>query len=160
MEPVEPIRHVLERNLRRCRNVEILPYALGTESRTVAMGNDSARETGYFGTGQNFVNDSGRQTDTAFTAEMRRGSELFARLERLDFIKCDIEGYEVVVMREMQPLLERFRPTVLIETGGANRPEIIRLFTGLGYAGYTLEHGREVPLTEDSTKDIIFRHAH
>ena len=41
-----------------------------------------------------------------------------------------------------------------------NRPEIIRLFTGLGYAGYTLEHGREVPLTEDSTKDIIFRHAH
>lgn len=63
-------------------------------------------------------------------------------------------------MREMLPLLERFRPTVLIETGGANRPEIIRLFTGLGYAGYTLEHGREVPLTEDSTKDIIFRHAH
>ena len=41
-----------------------------------------------------------------------------------------------------------------------NRPEIIRLFTALGYAGYTLEHGREVPLTEDSTKDIIFRHAH
>ena len=160
VEPVEPIRCVLERNLRRCRNVEILPYALGTESRKVTMGNDSARETGYFGTGQNFVNDSGRQTDTAFTAEMRRGSELFARLERLDFIKCDIEGYEVVVMHEMQPLLERFRPTVLIETGGANRPEIIRLFTGLGYAGYTLEHGREVPLTEDSTKDIIFRHAH
>lgn len=160
VEPVEPIRCVLERNLRRCRNVEILPYALGTESRKVTMGNDSARETGYFGTGQNFVNDSGRQTDTAFTAEMRRGSELFARLERLDFIKCDIEGYELVVMREMQPLLERFRPTVLIETGGANRPEIIRLFTGLGYAGYTLEHGREVPLTEDSTKDIIFRHAH
>lgn len=106
------------------------------------------------------MNDSGRQTDTAFTAEMRHGSELFARLERLDFIKCDIEGYELVVMREMQPLLERFRPTVLIETGGANRPEIIRLFTGLGYVGYTLEHGREVPLTEDSTKDIIFRHAH
>ena len=95
VEPVEPIRRVLERNLRRCRNVEILPYALGTESRTVAMGNDSARETGYFGTGQNFVNDSGRQTDTAFTAEMRRGSELFARLERLDFIKCDIEGVRV-----------------------------------------------------------------
>ena len=160
VEPVPPILSVLRRNLRRCRNVEILPYALGTEDKAVTMANDSARATGYFGTGQNFVNDSGRQTDTAFTAEMRRGSELFARLERLDFIKCDIEGYEVVVMHEMQPLLERFRPTVLIETGGANRPEIIRLFTGLGYAGYTLEHGREVPLTEDSTKDIIFRHAH
>lgn len=91
---------------------------------------------------------------------MRRGSELFAALGRLDFIKCDIEGYEVVVMREMQPLLERFHPTVLIETGGANRPQIIGLFTAMGYAGYTLKEGREVPLTPDTTKDIIFRHAH
>ena len=63
-------------------------------------------------------------------------------------------------MGEMQPLLERFHPTVLIETGGENRPRIIRLFTSLGYRGFTLDHGREVPLTTESTKDIIFRHAH
>lgn len=160
VEPVEPIRRVLERNLRRCTNVKILPYALGAESKEIVMGNDSARETGYFGTGQNFVNDAGTQTDVAFTAQMRRGSEVFAHLARLDFVKCDIEGYEVVVMREMRPLLERFRPAVLIESGGANRPEILRLFTGLGYDGYTLDRGREVPLTPESTKDIIFRHAH
>ena len=49
---------------------------------------------------------------------------------------------------------------VLIETGGENRPQIVALFTGLGYRGYTLEHGQEIPLTEDSTKDIIFRYAH
>lgn len=160
VEPVAPIREVLRRNLRRCSNVEILPYALGAEDRDVAMGNDSARESGYLGTGQNFVNDAGRPTDVAFEARMRRGSELFAGLRRLDFIKCDIEGYELTVMREMRPLLERFRPTVLIETGGANRPEIIRLFTGLGYRGFTLDRGREVELTPESTKDIIFRHAH
>ena len=160
VEPVAPIREVLRRNLHRCSNVEILPYALGAEDRDVAMGNDSARESGYFGTGQNFVNDAGQPTDVAFEARMRRGSELFARLERLDFIKCDIEGYELTVMREMQPLLERFHPTVLIETGGANRPEIIRLFTTLGYRGFTLDHGVEVALTPESTKDIIFRHAH
>ena len=80
VEPVAPIRKVLSRNLRRCANIEILPYALGTESRPVVMGNDSARETGYFGTGQNFVNDSGRPAGTVFTATMRRGSELFAAL--------------------------------------------------------------------------------
>lgn len=160
VEPVAPIRKVLSRNLRRCANVEILPYALGAEARDVVMGNDSARESGYFGTGQNFVNDSGEKPDVEFTARMRRGSELFADLQRLDFIKCDIEGYELTVMREMRPLLEQFHPTVLIETGGDNRPGIIRLFTELGYRGTTLDHGREVPLTTDSTKDIIFRHAH
>lgn len=157
VEPVAPIRKVLSRNLRRCGNSEIIPYALGTENKPITMGNDSARETGYFGTGQNFVNEDGGKAAVEFTAQMRRGSELFAALPRLDFIKCDIEGYEVVAMNEMRPLLEKFRPAVLIETGGANRPQIVALFTGLGYRGYTLEHGQEIPLTEDSTKDIIFR---
>jgi hypothetical protein len=46
---------------------------------------------------------------------------------------------------------------VLIETGGENRPQIVALFTGLGYEGFTLDRGREVPLTEGSAKDIIFR---
>ena len=151
---------VLRRNLRRCPNVEILPYALGTEDKAVTMANDSARATGYFGTGQNFVNDGGTSAAAEFPARMRRGSELFAGLGRLDFIKCDIEGYEVVVMNELRPLLERFRPTVLIETGGENRPQIVALFTALGYAGFTLDRGREIPLAPDTTKDIIFRHAH
>ena len=157
VEPVAPIRKVLSRNLRRCGNTEILPFALGAAAGPVRMGNDSARENGYFGTGRNFVNEGGGRSDVEFTAEMRRGSELFARLPRLDFIKCDIEGYEAVVMEEMRPLLERFRPTVLIETGGENRPRIVRLFTRLGYAGYTLDRGHEIPLSPGSTKDIIFR---
>ena len=106
---------------------------------------------------RNLVNDAGGRADVEFTAQMRRGSELFGKLERLDFIKCDIEGYEVIVMREMRPLLERHRPTVLIETGGENRPQIVALFTELGYTGYTLDRGREIPLTDDSSKDIIFR---
>ena len=160
VEPVAPIRKVLSRNLRRCGNTEIIPYALGTENKPITMANDSARETGYFGTGQNFVNDGGEKAAVEFTAQMRRGSELFGKLERLDFVKCDIEGYEAVVMNEMRPLLEKFRPAVLIETGGANRPQIVALFTELGYRGYTLEHGQEAPLTEKSTKDIIFRYAH
>lgn len=160
VEPVPPILRVLRRNVRRCRNVEILPCALGTEDKAIVMANDSARETGYFGTGRNFVNEAGKPAAVTFEARMHRGSELFAGLERLDFVKCDVEGYEAVVMNEMRPLLERFRPTVLIETGGGQRPRIIRLFTQLGYAGYTLEEGREVPLTDSGEKDIIFRYAH
>ena len=161
VEPVAPILGVLRHNLRHCPNVEILPYALGEEEREIVMCNDTARYQGYFGTGQNFVGDAkaveGEQVGERFPAQMRRGSELFSKLTRLNFIKCDIEGYEVVVMNELRPLLERFRPTVLIETGGENRPKIIALFRSLGYRGFTLEHGLEVPLTADSEKDIIWR---
>lgn len=157
VEPMPPVLAVLRRNLRGCGNVEVLPYALGAERRTIRMANDSARETGYLGTGQNFVNETGAAACVEYTAEMRRGTELFGGLRRLDFIKCDIEGYELHVMRELRPLVERFRPTVLIETGGENRREIIRLFTSIGYKGFTLDRGRETPLTDDSAKDIIFR---
>lgn len=157
VEPVEPIRRVLARNLRRCGNVEILPYALGDGESTVRMGNATVRSGGYFGTGQNFVMTAGDTADVEFAAEMRRGSELFAHLTRIDFIKCDVEGYETVILEEMKPLLERFRPTVLCETGGENRPRIAALFAELGYDAFTLERGREVPLEPHSTKDIIFR---
>lgn len=159
VEPMPPVLAVLRRNVRRCRNVEILPYALGEEEKTITMANDSARETGYLGTGRNFVNDAGAAADVECTAPMRRGSELFGGLPRLDFIKCDIEGYELHVMCEIRPLLERFRPTVLIETGGENRERIVALFSELGYEAFTLDRGKEVPLTAEASKDIIFRPA-
>ena len=159
VEPVPVVCRVLRRNLRGCRNVEIFDCALGAENKEITMSNDSARETGYLGTGRNFVGDAAGEGAVTFTARMRRGSELFAGLERLDFVKCDVEGYELIVMHELRPLLERFRPTVLIETGGENRPQIIELFTELDYKGYTLENGREIPLAPDTEKDIIFRQA-
>lgn len=163
VEPVAPILGVLRHNLRRCHNVEILNFALGAENKPIRMGNDSSRYTGYMGTGQNFVMDAenGAEDHAAqeFTATMRRGSELFERLPRLDFIKCDIEGYEVVVMNEMRPVLERHQPTVLIETGDDKRVQIIELFESLGYASFTLEKGRLIALTAKSTKDIVFIHA-
>lgn len=159
VEPMPPVLAVLRRNVSRCRNVEILPYALGEQERTVTMANDSARETGYLGTGRNFVNDAGAAAEVECSAPMRRGSELFGGLQRLDFIKCDTEGYELHVMHEMRPLLERFRPTVLIETSDENRRQIVALFNRLGYAAFTLDKGQEVPLTADSAKDILFRSA-
>ncbi len=157
VEPVPVFGRVLRRNLRGLRNVEVLPYALGEENGTVTMGNDSVRTQGYLGTGQNFVGKGAERAALRFEVQMRRGSELFARLERLDFIKCDVEGYELPILRDLRPLIERFRPTVLIETGGENRREVVALFERMGYRGYTLDGGREVALTADNEKDIIFR---
>lgn len=159
VEPMPPVLEVLRHNVRHCENVEILPYALGCADQKIAMANDSARTDGYLGTGQNFVKETGEHGDVEFEAEMRRGSELFGSLRRLNFVKCDIEGYELNVMREMQPVIDRHHPVVLIETGGDNRRQIIDLFTRMGYRGYTLYKGEELPLTSEDKKDIIFRYA-
>ena len=61
VEPVAPIRRVLERNLSGCGNVDILPYALGAAEGEIRMGNATVRTGGYFGTGQNFVMEAGAE---------------------------------------------------------------------------------------------------
>ena len=159
VEPVPVIFEVLKRNIAGRKNVSLLNYALGNEERTIEMANDSVAAAGYFGTGRNFVSDGELSGEAIkFTAQMRRGSELFAKLERVDFIKCDIEGYERVVIPEMRAIIERHHPTVLIETDGQTRQEIIGMFTQMGYRAYMLEGGREVALDAASDKDIIFRY--
>lgn len=159
VEPVPVIFDVLKRNVSGRKNVTLLNYALGSEERTIEMANDSVAAAGYFGTGRNFVSDGELSGEAIkFSAQMRRGSELFANLERVDFIKCDIEGYERVVIPEMRAIIERHHPTVLIETDGDTRHEIIEMFTQMGYRAYMLEGGKEVKLDAASNKDIIFRY--
>ncbi len=171
VEPVKPILEVLRHNLRRYENVSIVPFALGTDNRNVLMVNDSARITGYLGTGRSHVLDESPETDAEirsnndaeFQAEMRRGSELFAELERIDFIKCDVEGYESTIVPEIAPLIERHRPVVLLETGGANRRPMIEFFRTRGYAGYVLSGGRLVSVMQapkGTEKDIFFIPGH
>lgn len=159
VEPVPVIFSVLKRNVGKRRNVELLNYALGEEERTIEMANDSVASAGYFGTGRNFVSEGELSKDAVrFTAQMQRGSELFGAMEQIDFIKCDIEGYERVVLPELRPLIEKFHPTVLVETDGESRQQMIKMFTELGYRAYMLVGGKEVALDPESDKDIIFRY--
>ena len=159
VEPVPVIFGVLERNMRGCDNATLYNYALGEEERTIEMANDSVAAAGYFGTGRNFVSEGELSKDAVrFTAQMKRGSQLFGSLERIDFIKCDIEGYERVVIPELKPLLERHHPTLLIETDGDTRRDIVALMESMGYRAYMLREGVEVPLEVESDKDIIFRY--
>ena len=158
VEPVPVIFSILKRNVGKRKNVELLNYALGEEERAIEMANDSVAAVGYFGTGRNFVSEGELSKDAVrFTAQMRRGSELFKNVEKIDFIKCDIEGYERVVLPELRPLIEKFHPTVLVETDGESRQQMIRMFTELGYSAYMLVGGKEVTLDPESDKDIIFR---
>lgn len=159
VEPVPVIFSVLECNVRGRGNVSLMNYALGEQDDTIEMANDSVAEAGYFGTGRNFVSEGKLSMQAIhFSAQMRRGSELFGALERVDFIKCDIEGYERVVIPELRPIIERHHPTVLIETDGQTREQIIEIFSAMGYKAYMLMDGREVELDTNSDKDIIFRY--
>jgi len=65
---------------------------------------------------------------------------------RLDFIKCDAEGAELMIFRGGVQTIQRFRPLILcevykvwLERFGATRDQIRDFFAGLGYAPFILE---------------------
>ncbi len=157
VEPVPLIFGVLKQNLKGRKNIELLNVALGTEEREITMSNSSVAECGYFGTGQNEVGGGRKAGAIEFTAQMCRGSKLFAELERVDLIKCDIEGYESVVIPEIMPIIERHRPVILLESGGESRVKMIEMIEGVGYERFILIEGEEQREVSISDKDLIFR---
>lgn len=162
VEPVKPVREVLKRNVRNLSNIQIFPYALGTEDKKIRLGNDTRMNKGFIASGVHTVidNNSGHATDE-FEAEMRKGSVLFDKLERLEFIKCDVEGYETVIIPELKNLLLKHQPALLIETRREKRKFILEFLAGIGYSGFVLENGKLFIAQELESKtedDILFVH--
>ncbi len=76
-------------------------------------------------------------------------------LQRLDFIKCDAEGYERAIMHAGIDVLDRFRPSVLIECerrlgAGCADPvgELWEIFRSLGYQCASFYNSELIPIDE------------
>jgi len=152
VEPVALYRRVLEDRTRRLPQVTALPFALGaSDGEMVRLGVPA--DAAPYRHGLTRVADDGE-----FEAEMRRGSVLFADLARVDYVKCDVEGYEVEVLPEMIGVIGRHRPILQVETAGANRERLVDLFAGLGYRAFTVRGDRLIALAAapDAAGDVIF----
>ncbi|MEX2218023.1 MAG: FkbM family methyltransferase [Phycisphaerales bacterium] len=74
------------------------------------------------------------------------------RLPRVDFIKIDVEGHEMAVLRGASRILERFGPALLIElearhhAGGDPTAAAMALLAPLGYRGYFFDRGGRRPI--------------
>ena len=144
VEPVQAFREVLEANLRRfsASNVEVMPYALGeNDGEEVAMATPIV--DGVVRHGRTEIVDSdkgGGNIHAKHTAVMRRPQSLFSQLDRLDFIKCDVEGYETKIMPQLLPLVRSFRPLMEIEIDPVeHKREIIAVLSEEGYSPFFLD---------------------
>jgi len=159
-EPVPPIYRVLTKNLKKYSNVSIHPFALGEEDKEISLGNNTLSNRGYVASGSNFILDSDgqEQAETTFDAVMKNASNELGRLGKIDFIKCDVEGHEYYILSQINDILRRWKPKVLVESHGDNRNKVIDLFTNIGYKGFLLINGELVDLekTNDHHKDILF----
>lgn len=91
---------------------------------------------------------------------MRKGSEVFNNVKKIDFIKCDVEGFELVILNDMKSLIQKFKPSMLIETSAESRQKVLEFMLALGYESYVIIKNKLVDYAEGNlpTPDILFLH--
>ncbi len=161
VEPVKPFFAVLSDTLGNKKNVVLNNYALGTENKTIEM--IVPKMDGYLRTGLAHVpvNESYNTNDIySFEVEMVRGSELLKDLPKLDYIKCDIEGYEEYVLPEIKAIIEKHKPLIQIETWAEHKTKVFNLLLAMGYTPYGLLDGKlsDSIATQESIGDYLFIH--
>lgn len=161
IEPISQVREVFQNNIGKRKNIIVMPYALGSENKKIQMGNNTRKNSGVIATGSHFVLEKNMKAEDEFAAEMKKGSELFSHLEKLDFVKCDVEGYEIVIIPEIKNIIIEHKPTMLIETRREKRAFLLDFLLNIGFYGYVLEDGKLFPakdIEEKMEDDILFVH--
>jgi FkbM family methyltransferase len=154
VEPVPLFQTILHRNLKKTNssNVELLPYALGEKEEKIKMG--MPEREGVIHHGMTKVADSSSESYVEyFEAEMKIPNYLFADIPKINFIKCDVEGYETHVFSNMIDILKKHSPVVQSELGGKeNRISVFKIFEKLNYDCFQLKNYKLVQVFE---KDLF-----
>ena len=167
---IEPRRYALSilhpaLRLNRLDNVTILPVCVGDRPGNMTL-RTPIKRSGSLGFGLASLGRDDRPSHeqvievTTIDVIVRQRS-----LDRLDFIKADIEGWELRAMIGARETLERFHPTLLLEVSeahlrraGDDAGALFAFLGQLGYAPYVVgDNGaRLVPVAAADDGDIFF----
>lgn len=158
VEPVPLYREILKRNTSRLSNIIILPFALGDRESHQQMGIPGDQK---FRHGLMRIKKKEETDGQSISVEVKTPSLLFADLDRVDYIKCDIEGYEDRVIPGFMDIIKRDRPIIQIELHPDNLALINELLLNEGYSVYV---PRKKALEKFNTRgkinsDILYIHA-
>ena len=164
IEPVPLYNKIIKWSCKGRKNIELYPYALGKEDKKVYL--VTPDHFGYLRTGLPHIYDEKNnkalsEYEFSFEADMKKANELFESFEKIDYLKCDIEGYEEVVIPEIIPVLKKFKPVIQIETWGSHKPIVEEALTSAGFEKYYLAGPalkKAVAGEDDPAGDLIFIH--
>jgi FkbM family methyltransferase len=134
--------------LRRLANVSVLPIGLGAESG-IAMMTVPVKRGGSMGFGLAHLGTPEDRwpavAEEAVAVTTLDDAAVALALPRLDFVKADIEGWELRLLRGAESSLRRFRPRLLLELSDAHLAragdglaDAWAFLTELGYLGFIL----------------------
>lgn len=164
VEPVELFRNILIENAMKYGrgNIEVIPYALGDEDgKKVKMGTPTVSGVVRHGRTQVLEAES-QEKESSFVheVEMKNPMTLFDDLERLNFVKCDVEGYELHILPHLLPLFEKHHPLLEIEAGPVeHKKQIMEWMEPMGYKVYHMEAGvlKAFDLSMEGVEELYFK---
>ncbi len=161
-EPIPDTYHVLIDAIRLAGLSNVRTFPLGIGDRTGRVAFTIPETEGFAGFYQAHV-----------ASERDEGPQLMLQLERLDdllvrgeilpptFIKCDVEGHELAVLRGAEALLQEHRPNWYLEVSRATSGDVFACLRGHGYLGFMLESGgpaRTDRYLEGRSSNYLFLH--
>lgn len=157
IEPVELFRTIFTRNTQKQKNIELIPFAIGnTDNETIKMGVPVT--SAYFSHGRTHVLSNQETCAMTFDAVVMRPDTIFSSLEKLDYLKCDIEGYERIAIPLFKDILMKFKPVLQIEIALENQEELIRFLKSLDYSLFEVKGEKLYKVTDPAKSygDLIF----
>lgn len=147
VEPVPLFAEIWKKNLNKLKvkNYQLSNCALGIEPKP-AVKMSIPVVNGVVRHGLTKVEEEGdAQTPTAmsFEVEMKNGDALIQELgvTQLDFIKCDVEGFEQYVIPSLRNTISNNLPVLQIELSGEeNRKKVCDYLVNLSYEIYILKN--------------------
>ena len=133
IEPVPMFYNTLTYFLGKNQNVEIHNVALGKEEGTITM--VMPESDGFIRTGLPHIAHSEEEKKMHKTQDVKivKASEFIGEIPKINYIKCDIEGYEGIVFEEIKPIIASQRPFVQLEISEKNKKQLLELFIELDY---------------------------
>lgn len=86
------------------------------------------------------------------------------QLNRLSLVKVDAEGYDKEILKTITPLLEEFKPNLMVECykrlNKTEREDLFDTITGMGYELFYLENFEEDGDKRQISRDDMMNHRH
>lgn len=166
VEPIPLFAKVWQSNLNKFLSSKITLHncALGNENlssvkMSIPIVNGVVRH------GLTKVNSDFTENEISFEIPMKIGDEVISKdnIKTINYIKCDVEGYEQFVIPSLTKNINAFKPIIQIELNGEeNRNNVANFLVDINYSIYILVFNKlkEISLKEIHTfnQDFYFIH--
>lgn len=168
VEPIPLFAEVWKKNMRSLKknNSTLFNCALGSEEQEKVKMSIPIVD-GIVRHGLTKVVEEGDDNESimSFEVPMKIGDKLVEseNISQLNYIKCDVEGYEQFVIPSLNETIEKYQPLLQIELSGKeNRQNVVDYLVNLSYDIFILKDNFLIPIQKNDifnfNQDFYFVH--